>query len=211
MCTATNHWHSQNTESIPPGSRSSRGNSMALHYQLSLQSHPAPWATLLTFQATQTTYLSTVWAKCNPTYDKLSHSCLSESCVFAGCAISRKIPVPFFNRGRTGKLGRTKVSSVNLNSQTMIGHVVYAELITWASADCMVVAPLVSLSSVCSCELSFCCCLQGCSSTSLYHHCTCPLPCSQPHPKHKSADAKDLCTLQRPVGIQVTHKISLLN
>lgn len=67
--------------------------------------------------------------QCSPAHDKLSLSCLSESYVFAGCPFSSKIfPVPFFNRGKTGKLGRTEVEQSE-HSQKIIGGVVYAELI----------------------------------------------------------------------------------
>lgn len=77
--------------------------------------------------------------------------------MFPGFPFSSKtFPAPFFNRGKTGRLGRTEVSAVNLNTdKQMSGHVVYAELITWACIDLMVAAPLVSLPTACSCELSF--------------------------------------------------------
>lgn len=125
--------------------------------------------------------MSTLWDKCSPTHDKLSLSCLSESYVFAGCPFSSKIfPVPFFNRGKTGKLGRTEIEQSE-HSQKIIGGVVYAELIVWASIDFVAVAPLPSLHSACSHELPFyplkTPLMKGCSSTPLHHHCTC-LPAS---------------------------------
>lgn len=62
--------------------------------------------------------------------------------MFAGFPFSIKIfPGPFSSRGKTGRLGRAEVSAVNLNTVKQItGHVVYAELITWASIDFVVVA-----------------------------------------------------------------------
>lgn len=121
-------------KSIAPDSRNSRGNSLALHYQFSFQSHPAPWVTLLTFQATHTIYLSTLWAKCNPIYDKLSCCCLWALRFQVFLFLVKYFLSPFSTGAKLKGWAEPEVSAINLNTvKKMIGHLVYAALITWAS------------------------------------------------------------------------------
>lgn len=59
-----------------------------------------------------------------------------ELCIPCFPLSSKIFPGPFVNRGRTGRWGRTKISTVNLNTvKQMTDHVVYPEPVTWASAD----------------------------------------------------------------------------
>lgn len=137
--------------------------------------------------------------------------CLAESCAFPHFPFSSKIfPGPFFHRGRTGRSGRMEISTISLATVKQTGHVVLAEVITQVSAD-LHECRSTGFPALCpSISLLFGPCTQG-HFVERMQHSTSPSPLrlssSQPHLGHKPAGAEELWTLQRPMGIEVSHKI----